>query len=183
MKKLVLFSLTCIIAITTASAQKVYTKNGNISFFSKTIMENISADNSQVMSVLDKNTGDLQFSVLIRSFHFKKALMEEHFNENYMESDKFPKALFKGQVDDLKNIDFTKDGVYKIKVKGQMTLHGVTDDVKTEGNITVKSGMVTGSAMFKIKLEDYKISVPSVVKNNISEVIDITVNCVYDQKL
>ena len=79
-----------------ANAQKVFTKNGLVSFFSTTKMEDIKADNNQVLCVLNTQTGDLQFSLLTKGFHFAKALMEEHFNENYIESSKFPKATFKG---------------------------------------------------------------------------------------
>ena len=85
-------------------AQKVYTKNGSISFFSKSPLENIDAKNNQVMSVLNTQTGELQFSVIIKAFHFEKALMQEHFNENYMESTKFPKATFKGTLTDLSHV-------------------------------------------------------------------------------
>ncbi|MEO8771306.1 MAG: YceI family protein [Ferruginibacter sp.] len=164
------------------NAQKVYTKNGSISFYSKASIENIAADNSQVMSTLDLASGQLQFSILIKAFHFKKSLMEEHFNENYMESDKFPKATFKGNIKDLK-IDLTKDGSYPVSVTGDMMIHGVTKNITSPGTIIVKGGVATGNATFKIKLADYKVSIPAVVKDNISETVDITVSCVYDKKM
>ena len=164
-------------------AQKVYTKNGSVSFFSTSPLENISANNNQVMSVLTLPTGDLQFSVLIKSFHFKKSLMETHFNETYMESDKYPKASFKGKVNDLSKVNFTKDGTYNVEVSGDLTMHGVTNKATTPGTITVRSGIITADANFKLKLADYKISIPKIVKDNIAEVIDIKVSCAYDQKL
>lgn len=135
------------------------------------------------MSVLTLPTGDLQFSVLIKSFHFKKSLMEEHFNENYMESDKYPKASFKGKINDLSNVNFTKDGVYTVEVSGDLTMHGVTNKISTPGTITVRSGIITAAADFKLKLADYKISIPKIVKDNIAEVIDIKLSCLYDQKM
>lgn len=101
MKKIILIASILLACYIDAAAQKVFTKNGSISFFSTAPMENITADNNQVMSVLNTQNGDLQFSVLIKGFHFKKSLMEEHFNENYMESDKFPKASFKGNITDV----------------------------------------------------------------------------------
>ena len=165
------------------SAQKLYTKNGSVSFFSASPLENISANNNQVMSVLTLPTGDLQFSVLIKSFHFKKSLMEEHFNENYMESDKYPKASFKGKINDLSKANFTKDGVYTVEVSGDLTMHGVTNKISTPGTITVRSGVITAAADFKLKLADYKISIPKIVKDNIAEVIDIKLSCLYDQKM
>ncbi len=164
-------------------AQKIYTKNGSISFFSKAPLENISAENNQVMSVLTIPSGELQFSVLIKSFHFKKSLMEEHFNENYLESNKYPKALFKGKINDPSKVNFTTDGSYPIEVSGDLTIHGVTNKVTTTGTITVKGGIVTGTSKFKVKLADYRISIPGVVKDNISETVDVTVSCVYDKKI
>src|SRR4030042_6695880 len=91
-----------------ANAQKYMTKNGYIGFFSHTPLEDIKADNNQVASVLDISTGEIVFQVLIKSFHFEKTLMEEHFNENYMESDKFPKSTFTGKIINLSSVDFSK---------------------------------------------------------------------------
>lgn len=184
MTKRIIFILPVLILVCfTVEAQKIYTKNGAVSFFSKSTLENITADNNQVTSVLNKQTGDLQFSILIKSFHFRKSLMEEHFNENYMESDKYPKATFKGKINDLSKVNFTKDGAYTIDVSGDLTIHGVTNKVTTPATITVKSGVPAGAAKFKVKLADYKISIPGIVKDNIAEVIDINVSCQYDQKM
>lgn len=166
-----------------ASSQKVYTKNGSISFFSKAPLENISADNNQVMSVLNQQTGEMQFSVIIKSFKFKKALMEEHFNENYMESEKYPKASFKGSISDVAKLNFVKDGTYNVTVAGDLTMHGVTNKVSAPGTITVKNGVASGTSKFNLRLADYKISIPKLVKDNISETVEITVNCDYNQKL
>ena len=182
--KILSFFLAFFFFATTADAQKVFTKNGKISFFSKTDMEDIAADNNQVMSVLNTQTGELQFSVLIKSFKFEKALMEEHFNENYMESNKFPKASFKGNIDDKSKVDFGKDGTYKVTISGDLNIHGVSKKVSAvPGTITVKDGKPTGTSKFNVKLADYEISVPSVVKKNIAETIDISVSCLYDQKM
>lgn len=164
-------------------AQKTYTKNGNISFFSKSPLENIDAKNNQVMSVLNTQTGDMQFSVIIKAFHFKKALMEEHFNENYMESTKYPKATFKGIVSDISKINFTKDGIYNVSVSGDLTIHGVTNKITAPGQINIRNGVTSASSKFKVKLADYNIRIPKVVKDNIAEKIDITVACTYNQKM
>lgn len=164
-------------------AQKVYTKNGAISFFSKAPVENISAVNNQVMSTLALPVGDLQFSVLINTFHFKKSQMEEHFNENYMETDKFPKATFKGKINDLSKINLTADGSYPVQVTGEITIHGVTKAITIPGTISVKSGIITATSTFRVKPADYKIRIPSIVKNNIAEVIDVTVSCTYNQTI
>lgn len=183
MKK-ILLSMAALIALAcTANAQKFYTKNGNISFFSKTNMENIKADNNQVMSVLNAQSGELQFSLLVKSFHFQKALMEEHFNENYLESEKYPKATFRGTITDAGKINFAADGAYPVTVSGDLTIHGVTNKATTKGNITVKGGKITGTSVFVVALADYKIAIPKLVEANISKTIEITVNCLYDQKM
>lgn len=181
-KRLLLALLGCCFCAT-MQAQKYFTKNGNISFFSKTNIENISADNNQVVSVLNSETGEVQFSVLIRNFHFKKSLMEEHFNENYLESDKFPKASFKGTIADIKAVNFTTDGSYNVNVSGDLTIHGVTQKITSNGTITIKSGKINGSSKFVATPGDYNISIPKIVRENISDNIEITVNCDYDQKM
>jgi hypothetical protein len=110
-----------------ANAQKYITKNGYIGFYSHTAMEDIKGDNNQVASVLDISNGDMVFQVLIKSFHFDRALMEEHFNENYMESDKFPKSSFKGKITNLSSVDFSKPGKYDVTVEGELNMHDVTN--------------------------------------------------------
>lgn len=183
MKKFPVAVILFIICSHTISAQKYFTKNGNISFFSKTNIENIKADNNQVLAVLNVPTGELQFSLLIKNFHFPKALMEVHFNENYLESDKYPKSTFKGTSADISNINFTIDGTYLVTVSGDLTMHGVTGKVASKGSITIKGGKITGTSVFIIALADYKIKIPKIVEANISKTIEITVNCLYDQKI
>jgi polyisoprenoid-binding protein YceI len=182
MKKAIIL-IALIVATAHSFAQKFYTKNGLISFYSKSTVEDITADNNEVLSVLNTATGDLQFSVLNTGFHFKKALMEEHFNENYMESDKYPKSIFKGKIENLSAVNFAKDGNYNVTVTGPLTMHGVTNTVSAAGTITIKNGLISASSKFKINLSDYKISIPSVVKNNIAETIDIKVSCSYPNKM
>jgi hypothetical protein len=181
--RLIIFVIVFIASCLSLTAQKIYTKNGSISFFSKAPIENISAASNQVMSVLVLATGDIQFSLPVKSFHFKKSLMEEHFNENYMESDKYPKATFKGKIKDLSKVNFTTNGNYTVEVSGDLAMHGVTNKITATGTISVKSGMISASSKFKIKLSDYKISIPGIVKDNIAQVVDVTISCVYDQKL
>ena len=118
--------------------QNYVTKNGHIKFYSETPIETIEAHNYAVNSALNPNSGDFVFKVLIKSFEFEKALMQEHFNENYMESDKYPNAMFKGMVINAGDIDFTKEGTYEAMVKGDLTIHGVTKPVEEKGTCTVK---------------------------------------------
>jgi len=156
---------------------KYFTKTGEVAFYSKASLENIEAHNRSVTCVLDTKSGNLQFAVLMKGFEFEKALMQEHFNENYVESHKYPKAEFKGQVTNLTELNFTKDGTYKAKVKGKLSLHGQTRDVETTGSITVKGGKILADATFEIALADYQIEIPNVVKDNIGKTVSITVDC------
>ena len=163
-----------------ASAQTYITRNGRITFFSKAPVENIEANNNEVTSILDTKKGELAFSALIKSFKFSKALMEEHFNENYMESNTFPKANFKGTITDLSKVNFSSDGTYPVTVKGDLTIHGVTKNIEVPGTITVAQGKINASSKFNAKVKDYNIKIPNTVVNNISETINITVDCKYE---
>jgi hypothetical protein len=184
MKQFISLAAFFVLSSCTVSAQKHYTKNGSISFFSKTSLENISADNNQVLCILDTQTGEIQFSLLVKSFHFSKALMEEHFNEDYMESDKFPRATFKGNITDISRISsFTVDGMYTVPVEGNMTIHGVTKKVTITGTLTINGGKITASSKFFVKISDYNINIPTLVKDNIAESIEITVSSRLDQKM
>ncbi len=179
MKKIGFFlNVICLFISACANAQdKFYTKNGKISLFSATNMENIDAVNKNAVAVLDTKTGDLQFAVLLKGFEFKKALMQEHFNTDYVESDKFPKSEFKGQIINNSEINYTSNGTYTAKVKGQLSIHGETKDVETTGTIAVKDGKLQANSVFNILLDDYKITVPNIVRDNISKTIKITVDC------
>ncbi|MGC1389722.1 MAG: YceI family protein [Bacteroidales bacterium] len=173
---LFLFFLNIVLAI---NAQKYMTKNGYIGFFSHTIMEDIKGDNNQVVGALDISTGEVVFQALIKSFHFDRALMEEHFNENYMESDKFPKSIFKGKIINLKEVDFSKNGIYNVTVEGDLTIHDVTNKVSTQGTVEVVSGGINANSKFKIVPEDYKITIPGVVKDKFEKSLEVTVAMKY----
>ncbi|MBS1919463.1 MAG: YceI family protein [Bacteroidetes bacterium] len=173
-----ILSIVCLLISFIAGAQgKYYTKSGKISLYSSTSMENINASNKTAVAVLDSKTGELQFAVLLKGFEFKKALMQEHFNSDYVESDKFPKSEFKGQIINNNEVNYTKDGNYRVNVKGRLTLHGETKDVETTGSISVKEGKLHANSVFNILLADYNISIPWDVRNSISKTIQITVDC------
>lgn len=173
--------LSLVLTVQIASAQKFLSKNGHIWFYSSTPLENIEAHNNQVASIVDASTGELVFNVLIKSFEFKIALMQEHFNENYMESDKFPKASFKGKITNLSAVDFNKDGTYPAEVTGDLTLHGVTKPVTTKGNFTVKGGTVTATSKFIIQPADYNIVIPKLVEGKIAKQIDVNIDISYSK--
>ena len=181
MKKQFVITVAILFAASAMMAQdKYFTKNGRIIFSSKTSMENIEANNKSVTCVLDIKTGNLQFAVLMKGFEFEKALMQEHFNENYVESHKFPKAEFKGQIANSSEINYSKDGTYAAKVKGKLTIHGETKEVETTGTVIVRGGKIETDAGFNIDLADYKIEIPKIVKDNISKTVKIEVDCTLD---
>ena len=174
MKRLIfLLIFSCLLF--TANAQKYMTKNGFIGFFSHTSMEDVKADNNQVNSILDISTGDLVFQALIKSFHFERALMEEHFNENYMESEKFPKSSFKGKITNLSSVDFKKNGAYEVSVEGDLTMHDMTKKITVKGTFEVLPDGINASSKFNIVPEDYNISIPGVVREKIAKNLEVTV--------
>ena len=152
-----------------ANAQQYLAKDGIISFFSKAPVEDISAINNKVSAVYDAKTKELVFQLNITDFIFPKSLMQEHFNENYMESDIFPTSTFVGKVVSHKN-EVTN-------VEGKLTIHGETNFINVAGNLLIHENTVYISAVkFIIKLKDYKIKVPRIVMYNIAEEIEIKVN-------
>jgi polyisoprenoid-binding protein YceI len=127
--------------------------------------------------VIDGATGNMQFKASMKAFTFERALMQEHFNENYVESDKFPDAKFAGSISNMSAIAMDKDGSYPATVKGKLTLHGETRDVETTGKVTVAKGKVTATANFSVLLSDYKVNVPSLVSDKVSKTAKINVSC------
>jgi len=179
MKKIYLIAIG-IISIFICNAQnRLMTKAATISFYSKAPMENIEATNKSGISVIDKTTGHLEFSVLLKGFNFERALMQEHFNENYVESDQFPKAGFKGKITDQTKVNFSKDGIYNVPITGVLTLHGVLNEITTSATITIRNGITEGEAAFNIDIEDYKIKIPAIVKDKIAKKVKITVKATY----
>ena len=161
------------------SAQKFSSKNGFAGFYSHTPMEDVKADNNQVNSILDSSTGDIVFLLLNKSFHFDRALMEEHFNENYMESEKFPKSTFKGKITNLPEVNFAKQGVYNVSVSGEMNMHGVVKPFSTSGTLEITADGVVAKSKFNIKPEDFGIIIPSLVREKISNNMEVTVDIKY----
>lgn len=173
--------ITFLLIVQMATGQKYYSKTGKISFFSQAAMEKIEAQNTSASTVIDASTGAVEWGVLIQGFKFEKSLMQDHFNENYMESSIYPKAKFKGKIDNLTTVHFTKDGTYATTVTGQLEMHGVIKQVTMPVSITVKSGAVSAKSKFVVLLADYKIEVPKLVADNISE--KVTIEVVADYQL
>lgn len=160
------------------AGQDIYTcKNAKINLYSSAPIEDIEANATTAVSVYNASTGDLAFSVPIRAFHFPKALMEEHFNENYMESDKFPKASFKGKVQE--HPDLSKDGSYPVTVVGDFEVHGVKQTRTITGNLKMNNGVLTMTSEFMVKCVDHHIDIPAIVFHHIAENIRIRVAATY----
>ena len=154
-------------------AQPLVTRSGYASFFSSTPLEDIKAENNQVQAAIDPAKKTLAFAMLMKGFLFDKDLMQEHFNENYVESDKFPKATFNGSY--TGNVDLAKSGSYPIQVTGSINLHGVTRPLSIPATLVVQDKVLMGQAKFFLKPADFNIKIPSLIKNNIAKEIEVTV--------
>ncbi len=179
MKKLLLFAILMAFGLTTIQAQKYFTREGKVSFTSEAPLERIEANNHKATSVMDAETGKMEFAILIKAFQFEKALMQEHFNENYLESSKFPKAVFKGEIVNLSDVNFSENGTYKVNVKGQMTIHGVTKEIEAPGTITINNGDISAASNFQLTVADYEIEIPSIVREKIAKTVDVAVDLNY----
>lgn len=160
-------------------AQKLVARNAVVSFNATTPLEDIVAHNRQAVSIIDPKAGTIAFNLLVKSFEFRIALMQEHFNENYMESDKYPKSSFNGKISNNSEINYNNDGVYKAQVEGDLTIHNVTRKIQATGSIEVKGDVVTVRSEFIVKPADYNISIPAIVENKIAKDVKVTVNGIY----
>jgi len=173
MKKTLFFLLLIMIGYNSYS-QVYLTRTAYVGFFSKTPAEDIKAINNQVYAAIDAGKKNLAFSLLFKSFTFTKELMQEHFNENYIESDKYPKATFTGTY--TGDVDLTKNGVYNVTAKGDLTLHNVTKQIETPATLEVKDSHLIGVTAFKVKPEDFNINIPSLVRGKIAQEITVNIN-------
>lgn len=175
MKRSIFVLLLCLFS-TFIFAQKFSTETGSISFFSDAAIEDITASNKMVGSLFNATTGDLVYIVKVTDFIFPKALMREHFNEKYMESEKFPKASFNGK---LKGFNTNAKGEQNVTATGKLTMHGVTKDVEVPGTIQFEGGKAIMKAKFMVVLADYNIKIPKLVWQNIAEQIEVKIDFVY----
>ena len=176
MKKLVLLVVLASCFTGLKAQQVFFSKTAHIWFFSSTPIEDIEAHNKKSTCAIDIEKNIVEFKITMKDFVFEKALMQEHFNENYVESDKFPIALFRGTFVNFSDLDFTLTTPQKATVKGKMTIHGVENVVETIGTVHRVNNELKINAKFIIKPADYNIKIPTLVIKNIAEVIDVHVD-------
>lgn len=155
-------------------AQKYMTRNGYVHFKSNALVDDdVEAVNRTMACAFDAQTGEIVFSVLIRNFTFRKALMQEHFNENYMESDKYPKATYKGKIVDHSKIDFTKNGKYKVKLAGTLTIRDIPKNREDEAELEIRDGTLILTSAFGVACADHDIKIPKLVEDKVAKIIDV----------
>jgi hypothetical protein len=174
-----LITLGLLLGLTfSATAQKIFiATGGKVHFFSETPVENIDAVTNSMSSVLNTINNTVAFTVPMRTFKFEKSLMEEHFNEKYVESEIYPKATFNAKINE--SINWERDTVADVTATGEFFLHGVTRTITEKGKLTISEGSISLSAVFNVALKDYKIEVPKLVTKNIAETIRVDLNCKY----
>jgi hypothetical protein len=174
MKKEFMLLITLVCAISQGIAQNtLIDRNGTATFFSEAPIEDIDATNEEVLGAIDMDKGVLAVSMLIKDFHFDKSLMEEHFNENYMESDKFPKATFKGVIKDFETLDFTEEGSFEAEAEGTIEMHGVEQPLQSIVKFTVLDAKLSAATTFELSVADFDIKIPRLVIKNIAEVVEV----------
>jgi hypothetical protein len=173
MNKILLFGLLSLMGHSALAQTRYMDRAGKASFFSEAPLENIEAHSDQALYILDTSTGEVAASMLMKSFRFKKALMQEHFNEKYVESDKYPKATFEGKITNFSEINLTQNGTYTANVTGEITIHGETRPLETQVELVVRDNTIAASSTFPLRVKDFKITIPSLVARNIAEVIEV----------
>lgn len=174
-----IFILILLVASIGAFGQgKFISKNAYISFYSSTPLEDILGESNEAVSILNGETGDVGFQAIMATFHFKRALMEEHFNENFMESNKYPKSKFNGKIEGFKP-EMLKGPVTNITITGQLTIHGVEKTITVPGTLGLEDGKLVGKSKFKAIPEDYGITIPALVRDKIAKEMEVTVKANY----
>ena len=184
MRKVVFLYTTLLLYSFLAQAQEqFFTRQGYVSFYSHTPVEDIKADNNQVLSIVDFSSGEIAITILMKSFTFEKALMQEHFNENYVESDKYPKANFNGTITNLAAVKSGENGIAQIT--GQLNIKDATHPITIESKIIYEEDSITLKGEFMVTVADYNIKIPAIVRRNIAKEVEVSFNFIhhpYNQK-
>jgi len=177
---LVFFFLFSVLIAKGQQASILISKDAVLSFYSSAPLEDIEASSRTGASALNLQTGEIIFKVKNSTFEFDKKLMQEHFNENYMESERYPLSEFKGKVQDASKLK--NNGQYTLSVTGTLQIHGATRPYTTVGTFDVEGGVVKATATFNVKLDDHKIKIPSLVGKRIADVVQVKVRSTYRPK-
>ena len=169
--------MCAIVFMMNCTAQVFTAKSGTATFFSEAPLENIAANSTTVQSIYNPSQKTIAFIIPIRSFKFQKDLMEEHFNEKYMESDKFPNATYSGKINE--DVDLTKDGTYNVTSTGKITMHGEEKEITEPGIFTVTNGEVSLKSEFLLAVKDFKIEIPQLLFQNIADSVSVKLNVNY----
>lgn len=173
LRKFVFLFLGLVCVGLSSYGQKYSTEQTFVSFFSDAAIEDITAENKKIVGVFNSATGDIAYSVPIKDFQFEKSLMQEHFNEKYMETENFPKSTFQGKVT---GYDPAATGAQNVSSKGKLTIHGETKEVEIPGTIEKQGDKLVMKSKFIVKLADYKIAIPQLLWQNIAEQVEVTVD-------
>lgn len=178
-KASILFAMLLLVNFKNEAATEIYSTNeGTVTFRSEAVQELISATSNNLRGLIDADQRTFAFKILLRSFYgFNNGLQREHFNENYMESDQFPEAIFRGKI--IEQIDLTKDGNYTVRAKGILSIHGVEQERIIKGNLTVQKGIIQVETKFSILITDHNIKVPRVVHEKIASEIEVKVTAFF----
>jgi polyisoprenoid-binding protein YceI len=156
--------------------QKYFSDQNHVSFFSEAPLENIEAHTYNARSIFDMETGKIAFTIPIRTFEFEKSLMQQHFNEKFMESGKYPRAKFTGVVEKYKK----DQGKQAVEAKGEIEIHGVTQEISVPGEMEINGNQIKITTKFPLKVADFEIKIPQVVSRNIAETVDVTLEFNYE---
>ncbi|MCM4152814.1 YceI family protein [Arenibacter sp. N53] len=170
MKEIYIIIINLLVLNCVSAQGKFLTKDGYVSFFSHSVVEDIKADNNQVLSIVDSDTGEIAIQLLMRSFMFKKALMQEHFNENYVESYKYPKATFTGKIMKFNELDELKG---ETEIVGTLNVHGRDKEISTKVNVEIIKDEIILKGDFSVEVADFDIKIPAIVENNIAKTIKV----------
>ncbi len=177
MNKLMLFFVFALVCLDVTAQNRFFTKDAKINFNSSTPLEDIVANTNQATSFIDTDKNEIVFSVLTTSFNFRRTLMQEHFNENYMESAKYPKAKFTGKI--VSPVDWKSEKTVIVDVTGDLTLHGITKNMTVKATITPGQGKIAAASEFTVTPEEFKITIPSLVRDKIAKEVKIKIDALY----
>lgn len=159
-----------------ANCQKLVSEQGTVSFFSDAALEDIAAVNKKAMSIFNMSTGDIVFSIPVSEFRFEQSLMEEHFNEKYMDTEKYPKSTFQGKI---LNLNTTVSEAQEVRAIGKLSIHGVSHEVEIPGTAQRVNNKWQLKSKFPVRLQDYNVEIPQLLWQKIAETVEVTVDFTY----